>query len=243
MPADLLLYIIIAAGLIFWLRSMLGTTDDEDDEIREKKSKEMEEKFLSITGQPSKEEQRKNTLSQLSGQRADLPRHVRFDNKTAENNLEDIALTLEEFSLHEFLDGAEYAYAMIVEAFAEGDVETLEDLLAPSVFKAFKDVIEVREKRGETVSTKIQNIERMDITEAYTAKGVFYIALRIAANEICVIRDKEDEIISGDPNTVTQVVDIWMFGKPLDSKEPEWYLYETRDEEEEDHKTPIPDAK
>ena len=35
MTADLLIYIIIAAGLVFWLKSILGDTDDEDDQKRE----------------------------------------------------------------------------------------------------------------------------------------------------------------------------------------------------------------
>lgn len=242
MPADLLLYIIIAAGLVFWLKNILGTTDDEDDEIREKKSKEVEERFLSITGKGEKKNQQKSTLDQLSGRRLDLPRNAAFDNKTAENSLEDISLTLEEFSLPEFLEGAEHAFVMIVEAFADGDTDTLKDLLDPSVFDAFKAEIEARKKRGEKVSTRVQNIEQMDIVETVIKDNVFYIALRFTANEICVIRNDDGEILAGDPHKATQMKDVWVFGQPLKSQGPEWFLYETRDEEEEDHKTPLPEA-
>jgi hypothetical protein len=36
--------------------------------------------------------------------------------------------------------------------------------------------------------------------------------------------------------------DVWVFGRDIASNEPEWHLYETRDDEIEDHKTPLPDA-
>ncbi len=252
MSADLLLYIIIAAGLVFWLKSILGQTDDEDDEKREeifktrneqKSEGENAESFLSpITKKSNRLEDNIVKLNALSGQNLALPRHVFFDNKTAQNNLDDIAISKPDFDLGHFINGAEHAFPMIIEAFANGDLETLSDLLDKPVFEGFKSAIEMREDKGEIVSTQVQSIERMDIVEAFIKNEIFFITVRFYANEICVIRDKEGEIISGTPDKITKMVDVWVFGQPENATGPEWFLYETRDDEEEDHKTPIPDA-
>ena len=55
-------------------------------------------------------------LNNLTGNRRALPRHVFYDNKTAENNLDDIMITKPDFDLNHFLEGAEYAFPMIIEA-------------------------------------------------------------------------------------------------------------------------------
>ena len=57
-----------------------------------------------------------------------------------------------------------------------------------------------------------------------------------------MITDKAGKIISGDPDKTTVIVDVWVFGRPLNFDGPEWYLYETRDEDAEDHKTPLPEG-
>ena len=252
MTADMLLYAIIAAGLVFWLKSILGTTDDEEEEKREELHKkiskareegEAPESFLSpIKKKSNNLNDNIVKLNALSGENISLPRHVRFDNKTAENNLDDIAITKPDFELAHFIQGAEYAFPMIIEAFAQGDLDTLRDVLDDSVFKGFEQAIKAREKKGETVTTNVQSIDKMEIVEAFVKNEIFFITVRFFANEICVIRDKEGKIISGDPDKVTQMVDVWVFGQPESNEGPEWFLYETRDDEEEDHKTPIPDA-
>ena len=249
MSADLLLYLIVAAGLVFWLKTILGTTDDEEEEKREqlhrdmKKASEEGESFLSPIKKKNEAEQGNVVrLNALSGENFALPRHVRFDNKTAENNLTDIMQTNHGFDLSHFLSGAEYAFTMIIEAFATGDLDTLKDVLDKDVYKGFESAIKARNKSGESVETQVQSIEKMEIVEAFIKKGIFFITIRFTANEICVIRDKAGEIISGAPDKPTQMVDVWVFGQPEAHDGPEWFLYETRDDAEEDHKTPIPEA-
>ena len=239
MSAELLLYAIIAAGLIFWLRTIIGTVDEDEERDIDNRPGAQEGLMPQRKEKPSDNVVK---LDELSGVRRDLPPNVKFDNKTAENNLEDITRGNTEFDLYHFVDGAEQAFGLIIEAFAEGDKETLEDLLAPPVFEGFARVIDQRDMDGQTVETSLQSIDRMDIVEAKIANDVFFITVRFHAREICVIRNKDGDVISGEPGKVTEMVDIWVFGQPLDAEGPEWYLYETRDDQEEDHKTPIPEA-
>jgi predicted lipid-binding transport protein (Tim44 family) len=241
MPADILLYGLIAAGLVFWLKSILGNRSDDDVERPSKFS------FDENTAEFSKDSDGKKksnvvNLSELAGASFILPRNVRIDNKTTENTLQDLSEEDKNFNLTHFAQNLENAFEIIIEAFADGDLETLEMLLAPSVFEAFKGEIDARAKRGETVETEVKSVEKIDITEVAIDEGYVSLTVRFTAREICVIKDKSGDIISGAPDKITEMVDVWVFGKELESKTPEWHVIETRDDEIEDHKTPIPEA-
>lgn len=242
MPADILLFALIAAGLVFWLRSILGTRDDSDEKKPGLFSDKKEGGLMSSLKSKSDNENNVVSLNAEVGDRYALPRHARIDNKTTENTLDDLAKEYPDFDLIHFIHGAEGAFIMIVEAFAAGDLEILEDLLAPEVYRAFKASVEERDGRGEVVETEIKNVEKIDITEARLKDGHLFMTVRFSAREVCVIRDREGDITSGDPDKTTMMVDVWVFGRDLKSDAPEWYLYETRDDEIEDHKTPIPEG-
>lgn len=241
MPADLLLFALIAAGLIFWLRSILGTRDENDDN-HERPSflSDEEDQGLGIIKKQTGD--KSNVVALNTGNGFALPHYVRIDNKTTENMLIDIVNDYPQFNLEHFVQGAEGAFGMIIEAFAEGDLETLEGLLAPEVYQAFETAVKERNERGEKVETQIKDVEKMDITEVRIKDKHIFVTVRFSAREVCVIRDKDDNIISGDPDRTTVMVDIWVFGRELEFDGPEWYLYETRDDEIEDHKTPIPEG-
>jgi len=236
MPADLLLFALIAAGLIFWLRSILG--ERKDDDLPSKKPTMQSDDIASL----KKEISNVVSLNSASDDEYVLPPHVRIDNKTTENKIDDLKRDYPQFDLGHFVQGAEGAFTMIVEAFAAGDLETLESLLAPEVYSAFEGAVEDRKKRGETVETEIRAVEKIDITEANIKDDHLFMTVRFSARETCVIRDKESDIISGDPDKTTVMVDVWVFGRALDADGPEWFLYETRDDEIEEHKTPLPEG-
>ena len=238
MPADILLYALVAAGLIFWLRSILGTRD-EDNEMDKPKSLDDDHPLSAVL--KGKEESNVVKLGVPAGPFV-LPAHVRVDNKTTENTLIEIQKNHPSFDLEHFAQGAEGAFSMIVEAFAAGDVETLENLLASDVFEAFEGVIEARKEAGETVETEIKAVEKMDITEVQMKEDMIFITVRFSARETCVIRDKDGQILSGNPDDTTKMVDVWVFGRSIETQGPEWHLYETRDDEIEEHKTPIPEG-
>ena len=54
--------------------------------------------------------------------------------------------------------------------------------------------------------------------------------------------DVINEVLPTDPDRITEMADLWTFGRKLKSKDPTWLIYETQDGEPEDHKTPLPDA-
>lgn len=251
MSADIILYALVAAGLVFWLKTIIGTEDEDDqhssfndpeNQRAADKRKNDAEKASAALKKLGIESNIVDLNPTQAGGAFALPSYIRIDNKTTENFLEDVLKIHPDFNLSHFASGAEGAFTLVIEAFAEGDLETLESLLKPDVYDAFKGVIEERTARGETVETNVKSIDKMDITEARIIDDVFYITVRFTARETCIIRDAQGQIISGEAGRTTQMVDVWVFSRDLEAGGPEWYLAETRDDEIEDHKTPIPEA-
>lgn len=243
MSADILLFALIAAGLIFWLKTILGTDSEDSDtpknSIFSDEEKERLEKIIKMHDGDDA-----NVVS-LSGNRRvnfNLPRYASIENKTTENKLEDFLKSGAPIDLYNFVEGASGAFTMIVEAFADGDKETLKNLLSKSVYTSFEKAINNREKTQETISTEIHNVRRVDIIEADIKDNMIYLAVRFTADETCVIRDKDGEIISGDPERITEMRDVWVFGRDIDSEDPAWLVYETREGGEEEGQSPMPDA-
>ncbi|MBL4803758.1 MAG: Tim44 domain-containing protein [Alphaproteobacteria bacterium] len=239
MPADLIVYALVAAGLVFWLRNILGTNHEEESErpntYISPESTDTSRPDVDRSEKPQSAEQQ--IIALADDKRSDYG----VDNKTAENGLIDIAKADRDFDVEFFLQGAQDAFAMIVEAFAAGDRIALKELLAEEVFKAFDGAIEEREEKGHTQVTDIHAIRKAMITKAYVQGKKAFITVKFTADESSVTRDAEGNTIAGDPDRVTKMNDIWTFGREIRSKNPAWLVYETRGDIEDDNDL-IPDS-
>ncbi len=242
MQTDLILYALVAAVLVFWLRNTLGSRHGEERqrdnplsnlEQKEKQSSPIDRgRVIDITDLQDSPD-------------FNMARFPGLDVRPeAVQGIVDIMKYDRAFDPYRFVQGAKDAFPMIVEAFASGDTETLHDLLAPKIYKAFIDVIDARKLRGETISSEIHAVRKISIIEARLAGRMAYITLRMTADETCVIRNAENQILSGNPDRVTELTDVWTFGRNTADKDPTWLVFETRDDvkEEEGASVPIPDS-
>lgn len=242
MPADLILYAVVAAGLVFWLRSILGTRHGDERERPNPytaSENSASDPVRSPTFEPSGLVSNEDKIVELS---VNPTNQVSVGNRMAEEGLLGISRVDRAFDIEQFIDGAQNAFVIIVEAFAQGDRDTLRNLLSESVYRAFEGAIEERARRGETVSTEIHAIRRTEIIEASLRERAAYITIRFTADETCVIRDRDGEILSGNPDRITEMVDVWVFSRELRARDPRWFLVETREDAIEEHKTPLPEA-
>lgn len=231
MPTDILIYMIVAAVMVFWLRSVLGTKHGEERERPNPfDEKNIPEDIRDITPDITVD---KISLS---------PSLTNSDG--ADSGLVQIALADRNFDSNEFRENASDAFTMIVTAFAEGDRELLKDLCTSDVYDAFISSIEEREEKGETVSTEIHAVRKNDIVDAGVEnKRHAFVTIRFTADETYVIESKDGEILAGHPDRVTEMTDKWTFTRDLKSSDPRWFLSKTDDDVvEDDGKTPIPDA-
>lgn len=242
MDATLILYAVIAAGLVFWLRSILGTKSGSERERPNPFTQPIEKPRAENSVIDIKTKENVVTLP-LADSAPALPRNVSFANEEAQRGMLDIARVERDFDLARFTQGAQDAFVMIVEAFAQGDRDTLKNLLEPQVYAAFDGAIKTRESVGEKMSSEIHAVRKVEILAAHTDNKSAFIKIRFIADETCVIRDKDGNTISGDPERITEMNDVWTFSRVLKAREPIWLLHETRDGDvKEDQKTPVPDA-
>jgi predicted lipid-binding transport protein (Tim44 family) len=130
-----------------------------------------------------------------------------------------------------FVEGAKMAYEMIVMAYADGDRKTLKNLLSREVYDGFVAAISEREARSEKIQSSFVGIDKADIVSAEMKNNEAHITLRIVSELISATRDKSGEVIDGDPETVAEVKDVWTFARDARSRDPNWKLVATEEEE------------
>ena len=237
-PADLLIYIIIAGALVIWLRNTLGTKRGDERQRPNPFDSKAAGEQQAVAPLPANSEKpmalRDSPDMALEG--------IEFENESAKDGFIDVARSDRMFQPQDFITNAKEAFVIVVEAFADGDKDILSQLLAPSVYDGFEAAIYERQRNGETVDTEVHAVHAADVYEAGIKDGLAFITLRIHAEETAVIRGRDGEIISGNPDRITEIADLWTFGRKVKSKDPTWLVYETADGEPEDHKTPLPDV-
>jgi len=131
-----------------------------------------------------------------------------------------------QFNETTFLKGAQAAYEIIVNAFANGEKKTLKDLVDPEIYKNFISVID------ERLSKKIKNdftfigIKKTKIEEVKNQDTLYSVKVRFISEIISSTKDETGKIIDGNNSEIQTVNDVWIFRKDLNSEDPTWYLKE-----------------
>jgi predicted lipid-binding transport protein (Tim44 family) len=126
-----------------------------------------------------------------------------------------------------FLDGAEKAFRMIVNAFAAGDRATLKNLLSDDTYKAFEQAIASREAAGQTQVSTIHAVHSATIEGAELRGSVASITVRFISDQTSITQDKDGHPVIGT-DAVTEITDIWTFERNLGSRDPAWRLVAAR---------------
>ncbi len=131
------------------------------------------------------------------------------------------------FDVARFIEGAQAAYRMVLEAFWAGDRETLAGLVSPDVRAAFEAAIGERESAGHKLENRLVAIERAAIEDARVEGRVAEVDVRFDAFVSAITRDAQGEIIGGSMTDAVPTNDVWTFRRTLRSGDPNWVLVET----------------
>ncbi|MGE0408182.1 MAG: Tim44/TimA family putative adaptor protein [Amphiplicatus sp.] len=126
-----------------------------------------------------------------------------------------------------YLRGARAAYEMIVEAFAAGDLKSIRRFLSQSVYDAFRAAVADREARGHQTDLKFVGLDKAAIVASEASEGALTAVTDFASNQVRVTRDREGNIVDGDPSRIDLVRDRWTFSKKLGASDPNWILVAT----------------
>lgn len=141
--------------------------------------------------------------------------------------LDAIVAADRDFDPKHFIAGARAAYEMVVTAYAEGDRRTLKNLLSRDVYEGFDAAVSQREQRGEKSESRFVSIDVAEITGAELRGKSAQVTVRFVSQLISVTRDKNDAVIDGNPEKVTEVTDVWTFARDISSRDPNWKLIAT----------------
>ena len=131
------------------------------------------------------------------------------------------------FDPKEFLGGADMAYEMIVNAFAEGDRQTLKNLLSRDVYEGFNAVMDDRDSQGHQVKSSFIGIDKSEIQAAELKDGEAHVTVKFVSQIVSATLDKAGKVIEGDESDIARVTDIWTFARDTRSRDPNWKLVAT----------------
>jgi predicted lipid-binding transport protein (Tim44 family) len=135
-------------------------------------------------------------------------------------------INLKEFKEDTFLKGAQAAYEMIVNAFADADKKTLKDLTSPEIYKSFVGVLDERKNKKFVNQFTFIGIKKAKIENVDKKESFYNVKTRFISEIISCVKDANNNVIEGSPEEIQTVNDVWSFSRDLNSDDPTWHLTE-----------------
>jgi len=127
----------------------------------------------------------------------------------------------------QFLKGAEIAYEQIITSFAKGDKKILKELVEKKMFSRFSEVIDERKNKKLNYETTFIALKSSKIIEFKKIENIYKVTVNFVSEIITCVKDNNQKVIEGNPETIKTVNDVWKFSKNMWSQDPTWYLVET----------------
>ena len=219
---DIILFAMIAAFLILRLRSVLGRHKDSGEPQNNNE------------GEPFPDKTPKNNTNEniitLSSAKSDAEglEEAAPHQTELEAGVYKIQSAANDFDPTEFLTGAQSAFEMIIQGFAEGNKALLETLLSDEVYNNFLAAIRSREAESQSLENTLIRIVSCEIIEANLEDAVANITIKLVSEQINITRDQDGSVVNGDVDKISTITDIWTFARDLGLQDPNWLLIATR---------------
>ena len=119
------------------------------------------------------------------------------------------------------------ATSNILTSFAKGDKKSLKGLLEKNMFNRFSEVIDDRKSKQLKYETTFIGLKSSKVLEFKKIENIYRVTVNFVSEIITCVKDKNNQIIEGNPDTIKTVHDIWKFSKNMWSQDPTWYLVDT----------------
>ncbi len=127
----------------------------------------------------------------------------------------------------EFLKGAKIAYESIITSFASGKINEIKSLLNKDIYSSFNEAIKERSIKQHKNETTFIGINSAEIKDHHQNNELLEVSVNFVSEIITCIKDKDNKVISGDPQKIKKVNDTWKFSRNIKSQNPNWQLIET----------------
>ena len=136
--------------------------------------------------------------------------------------------TFDENAKKDFVKGAKIAYETIITDFAKGKLNDIKSLLDKNVYKQFEEAIKDRDEKKISSETTFIGINSAEVKEHQQNKNMLEVTVEFVSEIISCVKDKDNKVISGDPEKIRKVLDTWKFSKDIRSSNPNWLLIDTQ---------------
>ena len=138
------------------------------------------------------------------------------------------ANTFDENAKKEFVKGARIAYETIITNFANGKLKDIKSLLDKNVYQQFEEAINDRDSKSFSSETTFIGINSAEVKEHQQNKNMLEVTVEFVSEIISCVKDKDNKVVSGDPEKIKKVLDTWKFSKDSRSTNPNWLLIDTQ---------------
>ncbi|MEO1042630.1 MAG: Tim44/TimA family putative adaptor protein [Pseudomonadota bacterium] len=210
MDLTILIFAALALFLSYRLFSVLGTKGGHEPE-------EHERPVLRPVGNNANEADAAPAQQEQEAARPTLPEWA-----------QTIADSYPAFEPKSFLEGAGQAYEMIVEAYQAGDLSPVKGFVAGDVLQSFQGAIDARGAAGHEVIFTLVGIDKPEAVTSELVGDDLRVEVKFRAEQVRFVKDRDDRVVEGSEDTVMQVVDCWVFSRPIKSRDPNWTLVATQ---------------
>ena len=126
----------------------------------------------------------------------------------------------------EFLDGAKIAYETIITDFSDDDNKLTKSktLLSKKIYDQFNTALKERSNKGYFAEITFIGVSSADIKEHKKINNILKVTVDFVGEVITCVKDKDNKIISGDPDKIKKIYDTWIFSRDTKSSNPNWQL-------------------
>jgi predicted lipid-binding transport protein (Tim44 family) len=209
---EILLFAVLSGYLFYRLWGVLGTRTGHEKQRQWQRAETPEDNVIILP--------KKNVPQQTE------PEAVIDTPEPFIKQLKVIQKSINDFTLERFEKGASNAFRAVVQAFAQGNTERLEQLVGPKVLKGFQSAIKARTKQKEIMNINIKEVD-VEIEDINLTKSIAHILVRFTSDQIVTTLNKAGEIIDNTNQLTNRMTDRWTFEKDLNEKGLVWLLVKT----------------
>jgi predicted lipid-binding transport protein (Tim44 family) len=213
-------YVILGGITLFIIRQLYNVLGSSPDSYQEK------------TIDKNRKDETKKACATIINLSETLAASFADEKKKKDEDCDSITACIaeldEDFNVDDFKTGAEKAFKIILNAYAEEDEQKLQKLLDENVFEQFSSAIAERQKTNKNMEIDIIGVLSCNIIDAYISNGKASIVVEFISEQINYTKDTDtDELVDGDPARINTIHDVWTFTRVLGTDNPNWSLVAT----------------
>ena len=167
-------------------------------------------------------------LGKKTGFEEDIDSSFAHEAPPTKQSIDLNANTFDENAKKEFVKGARIAYETIITNFANGKLKDIKSLLDKNVYQQFEEAIKDRDAKSFSSETTFIGINSAEVKEHQQNKNMLEVTVEFVSEIISCVKDKDNKVVSGDPEKIKKVLDTWKFSKDSRSQNPNWLLIDTQ---------------